>query len=62
MCVSLQKYLTLGNHFVMFLQQAIALTRVSLGYLQRMPSFVCLLHYLFRSSELMRCLVVSTVK
>jgi hypothetical protein len=37
----LQKYLTLADHFVKFLQQAIALTRVILGYLQRMPSFVC---------------------
>jgi hypothetical protein len=54
MFVGLQKYLTLAKHFVMFLQQAIALTRVNLVYLQGMPSFVSLLHYLFRSSELMR--------
>jgi len=44
--VGLQKYLTLAHHFAVFLQQAIVLTWVSLGYLQRMPSFVCYMTHL----------------
>jgi hypothetical protein len=52
--VGLQKYLTLANHIVMFLQLAIALTRVSLGYLQRYPLLsVCYVIHL-ESSNLLR--------